>query len=155
MEDAVDSTGVDKQPSKENSFEAYAFFYAFIIIGAFFTLNLFIGVIIDNFNALKKKVIFSCDCWAMCIFQYNNIQNLLLSTVNIQFLLGDINSTNYGYVSSNVFISIFNYFSENKKLSENTIHLYLAECGIDHHAFFMYFLFSIYFTNTHTCFVTA
>lgn len=29
---------------------------AFIIFGAFFTLNLFIGVIIDNFNVLKKKV---------------------------------------------------------------------------------------------------
>ena len=27
----------------------------FIVCGSFFTLNLFIGVIIDNFNALKKK----------------------------------------------------------------------------------------------------
>ena len=34
----------------------YIYFMAFIVIGAFFTLNLFIGVIIDNFNALKKKV---------------------------------------------------------------------------------------------------
>ena len=33
-----------------------AFFVVFIIFGSFFTLNLFIGVIIDNFNMLKKKV---------------------------------------------------------------------------------------------------
>lgn len=32
------------------------YFIGFIIFGAFFTLNLFIGVIIDNFNVLKKKV---------------------------------------------------------------------------------------------------
>lgn len=53
---AVDSVGVDKQPKFENSLYMYLFFVAFIIFGAFFTLNLFIGVIIDNFNMLKKKV---------------------------------------------------------------------------------------------------
>lgn len=35
---------------------AYGFFIAFIVVGSFFVLNLFIGVIIDNFNTLKKKV---------------------------------------------------------------------------------------------------
>ncbi|XP_053406003.1 sodium channel protein 1 brain-like isoform X3 [Mercenaria mercenaria] len=52
---AVDSVGVDMQPKFENSLYMYLFFVAFIIFGAFFTLNLFIGVIIDNFNMLKKK----------------------------------------------------------------------------------------------------
>ena len=33
----------------------YLYFVCFIILGAFFTLNLFIGVIIDNFNEQKKK----------------------------------------------------------------------------------------------------
>ena len=33
----------------------YFYFVIFIVCGSFFTLNLFIGVIIDNFNALKKK----------------------------------------------------------------------------------------------------
>ena len=33
----------------------YLYFVFFIIFGSFFTLNLFIGVIIDNFNAQKKK----------------------------------------------------------------------------------------------------
>lgn len=32
------------------------YFLIFIIFGSFFTLNLFIGVIIENFNTLKKKV---------------------------------------------------------------------------------------------------
>jgi len=32
------------------------YFVFFIIFGSFFTLNLFIGVIIDNFNQQKKKI---------------------------------------------------------------------------------------------------
>lgn len=34
----------------------YTYFVVFIIFGSFFTLNLFIGVIIDNFNQQKKKI---------------------------------------------------------------------------------------------------
>jgi len=34
----------------------YLYFVFFIIFGSFFTLNLFIGVIIDNFNMQKRKV---------------------------------------------------------------------------------------------------
>lgn len=34
----------------------YIYFVIFIIFGAFFTLNLFIGVIIDNFNQQKRKI---------------------------------------------------------------------------------------------------
>ena len=56
MIDAIDSTSVDEQPSFENNLYYYLYFVGFIIFGSFFTLNLFIGVIIDNFNVLKKKV---------------------------------------------------------------------------------------------------
>ena len=35
----------------------YLYFVFFIVFGSFFTLNLFIGVIIDNFNMQKKKVL--------------------------------------------------------------------------------------------------
>ncbi|XP_055360961.1 sodium channel, voltage-gated, type I-like, alpha [Betta splendens] len=52
---AVDSTKLKDQPSYENSLMMYLYFVVFIIFGAFFTLNLFIGVIIDNFNQQKKK----------------------------------------------------------------------------------------------------
>ncbi|XP_048583288.1 sodium channel protein 1 brain-like isoform X2 [Nematostella vectensis] len=55
MRDAVDARGFDQQPSYEYNFAAYAYFVVFIIVGSFFTLNLFIGVIIDNFNRLKKQ----------------------------------------------------------------------------------------------------
>lgn len=47
---------VDQQPQYEASLYNYFYFVIFIVCGSFFTLNLFIGVIIDNFNALKKKV---------------------------------------------------------------------------------------------------
>ena len=50
------SLKVDQQPQYEASLYNYFYFVIFIVCGSFFTLNLFIGVIIDNFNALKKKV---------------------------------------------------------------------------------------------------
>ena len=53
----VDSVDVDMQPKREANIWANLFFVAFIIFGSFFTLNLFVGVIIDNFNVLKKRVI--------------------------------------------------------------------------------------------------
>lgn len=56
MADAVDARGVDLQPAREANIYAYIYFVIFIVCGSFFTLNLFIGVIIDNFNMLKKKV---------------------------------------------------------------------------------------------------
>ncbi|XP_041984425.1 sodium channel protein 60E isoform X2 [Aricia agestis] len=55
MADAVDARGVDLQPAREANIYAYIYFVIFIVCGSFFTLNLFIGVIIDNFNMLKKK----------------------------------------------------------------------------------------------------
>ena len=52
----VDANGIDIQPKREASMWNYLFFITFIFFGSFFTLNLFIGVIIDNFNTLKKQV---------------------------------------------------------------------------------------------------
>ena len=46
---------VDEQPKREVNIYMYLYFVFFIIFGSFFTLNLFIGVIIDNFNEQKKK----------------------------------------------------------------------------------------------------
>ncbi|NXC01608.1 SCN5A protein, partial [Orthonyx spaldingii] len=53
---AVDSREKDDQPKWENSLYMYLYFVNFIIFGSFFTLNLFVGVIIDNFNQQKKKI---------------------------------------------------------------------------------------------------
>lgn len=56
MRDAVDSRDTHgKQPIREINNYMYFYFVFFIIFGSFFTLNLFIGVIIDNFNEQKKK----------------------------------------------------------------------------------------------------
>ncbi|KAG2468052.1 SCN8A protein, partial [Polypterus senegalus] len=48
---------VEEQPIYEDNIYMYIYFVIFIIFGSFFTLNLFIGVIIDNFNQQKKKII--------------------------------------------------------------------------------------------------
>uniref|UniRef100_A0A8C3MAA1 Sodium channel protein n=1 Tax=Geospiza parvula TaxID=87175 RepID=A0A8C3MAA1_GEOPR len=53
---AVDSREVNDQPEMEYSLYMYLYFVNFIIFGSFFTLNLFVGVIIDNFNQQKKKI---------------------------------------------------------------------------------------------------
>ncbi|XP_054160598.1 sodium channel protein para-like isoform X3 [Oppia nitens] len=56
MDNAIDSQPKEfDQPEKEVNLYMYLYFVFFIIFGSFFTLNLFIGVIIDNFNEQKKK----------------------------------------------------------------------------------------------------
>lgn len=56
MDNAIDSKQKEnEQPEKEVNLYMYLYFVFFIIFGAFITLNLFIGVIIDNFNEQKKK----------------------------------------------------------------------------------------------------
>lgn len=47
---------IEDQPSYEINLYMYLYFVIFIIFGSFFTLNLFIGVIIDNFNQQKQKI---------------------------------------------------------------------------------------------------
>ncbi|XP_044074410.1 sodium channel protein type 4 subunit alpha B-like isoform X3 [Siniperca chuatsi] len=47
---------VEEQPIREINLYMYLYFVVFIIFGSFFTLNLFIGVIIDNFNQQKRKL---------------------------------------------------------------------------------------------------
>ncbi|XP_051572301.1 sodium channel protein type 4 subunit alpha B-like isoform X7 [Myxocyprinus asiaticus] len=56
MYGAVDSRYIEMQPEYEANLYMYLYFVIFIIFGSFFTLNLFIGVIIDNFNQQKAKL---------------------------------------------------------------------------------------------------
>jgi hypothetical protein len=51
----VDATAVDMQPVRNNSVGWVAFFIAFQVIGGFFMMQLFVGVVIDNFNVMKEK----------------------------------------------------------------------------------------------------
>lgn len=51
MLQSVDVVGIDKGPLKENTTVSLVFFVVFILIGSFFFLNFFIGVLFMKFNA--------------------------------------------------------------------------------------------------------
>lgn len=52
---ALDFTGPDKGPSENNSPEFMIYFVAFILIGSFFLLNFFIGVLFLEYNKAQKE----------------------------------------------------------------------------------------------------
>lgn len=51
---AIDATEKGKGPKKDNNLWASLYFLGFILIGSFFFLNLFIAVIFERFNQVKK-----------------------------------------------------------------------------------------------------
>lgn len=51
----IDSVGVDLQPIKNNRIGLVFFFCGYMIIGGLFIMNLFVGVVIDNFNKIKEQ----------------------------------------------------------------------------------------------------
>ena len=57
----------------------HLYFVVFIIFGSFFTLNLFIGVIIDNFNQQKKML-----GMTICVSCQFNLLYVLFYIDNVQ-----------------------------------------------------------------------
>ena len=55
MYHGADMTEVDVQPIRDTNPYYCLFFAAFIIVGSFFVMNLFVGVTIDKFNEMKEK----------------------------------------------------------------------------------------------------
>ena len=55
MYDAVDAVGVDEQPIRDNNVFIAIVVVLFLVVCAFFILNLFVGVTIDKFNDMKAK----------------------------------------------------------------------------------------------------
>ena len=53
MYSGIDGIGIDKQPKRDSSWGWVFYFIGFIIVGHMFILNLFVGVVIDNFNHMK------------------------------------------------------------------------------------------------------
>ena len=47
---AVDARGVGMQPEANYNYGYIYFFVLFILVGSFFALNLFVGVMMDNFG---------------------------------------------------------------------------------------------------------
>ena len=52
---AMDSTDIDMQPKYNTNTYFLGFFVAYMIVGSLFISNLFVGVVIDNFNKIKEK----------------------------------------------------------------------------------------------------
>lgn len=52
----VDARGIDLQPVRDAHIEWVFFCIFFMLVGSFLSLNLFVGVIIDNFNKCKTKM---------------------------------------------------------------------------------------------------
>lgn len=55
MYNGIDSVGVGLQPKTNNQIWLVIYFVAFMIVGSQFIINLFVGVVIDNFNTIKEK----------------------------------------------------------------------------------------------------
>ena len=55
MWNGIDSSEIDQQPIINNTFAMRFYFIMYMIVGSIFVQNLFIGVVIDNFNRTKEK----------------------------------------------------------------------------------------------------
>ena len=51
----VDSNGIDMQPIRDNAVQWIYFCVFFLLIGTYLAMNLFVGVVIDNFNKMKAQ----------------------------------------------------------------------------------------------------
>merc|ERR1719182_1024702 len=51
----MDATGEAQAPVRNDFSPASIFFLAWMIVGCFISLNLFVGVIVDNFNRIKAE----------------------------------------------------------------------------------------------------
>ena len=56
MWNAVDATKIDYEPVFDHSPGSMLFFVAFIIVGALFILNMFVGVVVNTFNKEKMTL---------------------------------------------------------------------------------------------------
>ena len=55
MHSGIDSRGVGLQPKQNENIIFIIYFTAFMIVGSQFIINLFVGVVIDNFNTIKQR----------------------------------------------------------------------------------------------------
>ncbi|XP_062930270.1 voltage-dependent T-type calcium channel subunit alpha-1G isoform X1 [Mobula hypostoma] len=54
MYDGLDAVGVDQQPIMNNNPWMLLYFISFLLIVAFFVLNMFVGVVVENFHKCRK-----------------------------------------------------------------------------------------------------
>ncbi|CAM9345432.1 unnamed protein product, partial [Laminaria digitata] len=53
---AIDATAEDMQPIRDKNLIRVWFFILFMLFGAYLVMNLFVGVVVDNFKKMKSKV---------------------------------------------------------------------------------------------------
>ena len=53
---SISTSDIDFTPQLNNNIFWIFFFIAFIVVGSFFLLNLFVGVVISTFNREKDKI---------------------------------------------------------------------------------------------------
>jgi voltage-gated cation channel len=56
MYDGMSITGIDTDPILKVKPFASIYFIVFVIVGSFFTLNLFVGIVISTYNREKEKI---------------------------------------------------------------------------------------------------
>ncbi|CAD8071678.1 unnamed protein product [Paramecium sonneborni] len=56
MSDGIDSRGIDLNPKENNAYGWACYFVIFIIVGSFFIINLFAGVIVEAFQSEKDRL---------------------------------------------------------------------------------------------------
>ncbi|XP_068444723.1 voltage-dependent T-type calcium channel subunit alpha-1H-like [Clinocottus analis] len=55
MYDGLDAVAVDKQPIRNNNPWMLLFFISFLLIVSFFVLNMFVGVVVENFHKCRQQ----------------------------------------------------------------------------------------------------
>ena len=56
MNQGADARGIELQPKKNENKYWQLFYVFFVIVGSFFIINLFVGVVVDAFNIEKEKL---------------------------------------------------------------------------------------------------
>ena len=55
MYNGIDAYGVDKQPVRNHNPWMLLYFISFLLIIAFFVLNMFVGVVVENFHRCRQE----------------------------------------------------------------------------------------------------
>ncbi|XP_013915000.1 PREDICTED: voltage-dependent T-type calcium channel subunit alpha-1H-like [Thamnophis sirtalis] len=54
MYDGLDAVGIDQQPSRNHNLWMLLYFISFLLIVSFFVLNMFVGVVVENFHKCRQ-----------------------------------------------------------------------------------------------------
>ena len=55
MYSGIDAVGVDKQPIENHNEYMVSYFISFLILVGFFILNMFVGIVVDNFQQCHEE----------------------------------------------------------------------------------------------------